>query len=58
MLFDVQILAFLVLVLVLGGVHTQHNDRTMTFEHKVSKLSMSTRTNEHNITGTDTYKYT
>ena len=58
MLFDIQILAYLVLALVSGCVYTQHTDRTVTFEHKVSKLNMSTRTNEHNITGTDTYKYT
>ena len=51
-------LHFLYFALVLGGDHTQHTDRTVTFEHKVSKLNMSTRTNEHNTTGTDTYMYT
>ena len=55
MLFEIKILAFLVLVL--GGDHTQHTDRTVIFEHKVSKLDMSTRTNELNIIGTDTYMY-
>ena len=38
----------------LGGDHKQHTVLTVIFEHKVSKLNMSTRTNEHNITGTDT----
>ena len=54
----IKLLHFIYFALVLGGVHTQHTDRTVTFEHKVSKLNMSTRTNEHNITGIDTYKYT
>ena len=57
MLFEIQILEFLVFALVLGGDHNQHTDWTVIFEHKVSKLNMSSWTNEHNITGTDTYMY-
>ena len=58
MLLDIQLLAVLYFAWVLCGVHAHHTDRTVTFEHKVSKLNMSTQTNEHNITGTDTYMYT
>ena len=57
MLFYIQILA-LYFALVLGGDHTPNTDRTVIFKHKVSKLNMSTQTNERNIKGTDNYKYT
>ena len=57
MLFEIKYLNFLYFALVLDDDHTQHTDRTVIFEHKVSKLNMSTRTNKQNITGTDTYMY-
>ena len=58
MLFDIPILACPVLCIGCGWCPHPHTDRTVTFELKDSKLNMITRTNEHNITDTDTYKYT
>ena len=52
MLSDIQILE-----MIKGDGHTQHTERTVAFEHNVSISNISTRTNEHNITGTDTYMY-